>query len=101
VYGNKHCNGYIYDQHQHRITGWNQTILNPVKLEQYAAAISWKGAALKNCFGFIDGTVRSICRPGKNERIVYNGHKRVHAIKCQSVTLPSGMIAQMFGPVGM
>ena len=87
---------YIYDQHQHRITGWNQTILNPVKLEQYAAAIS-----RENCFGFIDGTVRSICRPGKNQRIVYNRHKRVHAIKFQSVTLPSGMIAQMFGPVGM
>ena len=75
-------------------------ILNPVKLEQYAEAISLKGAALNNCFGFIDGTVRPICRPGKNQRLVYNGHKRVHALKFQSVTLPSGIIAQIFGPVG-
>lgn len=91
---------YIYEEHQHRITGWNQAILNPIKLEQYAEAISMKGAALDNCFGFIDGTVRPICRPGKKQRLVYNGHKREHALKFQSVTLPSGMIAQIFGPVG-
>ena len=91
---------YIYEEHQHRIIGWNQAILNPIKLEQYAEAISMKGAALDNCFGFIDGTVRPICRPGKNQRLVYNGHKRVHALKFQSVTLPSGIIAQIFGPVG-
>ena len=91
---------YIYEEHQHRIIGWNQAILNPIKLEQYAEAISMKGAALDNCFGFIDGTARPICRPGKNQRLVYNGHKRVHALKFQSVTLPSGIIAQIFGPVG-
>ena len=91
---------YIYEEHQHRITGWIQAILNPVKLEQYAEAISLKGAALNNCFGFIDGTVRPICGPGKNQRLVYNGHKRVHTLKSQSATLPSGIIAQIFRPVG-
>jgi hypothetical protein len=91
---------WIHEEHQHRITGWNEAILNPIKLGQYAEAISMKGAALDNCFGFIDGTVRPICRPKKNHRLVYNGHKRVYALKFQSVTLPSGMIAQIFGPVG-
>ena len=57
-------------------------------------------AALDNCIGFIDGTVRPICLPGELQRIVYNGHKRVHALKFQSVTLPNGMIANMYGPVG-
>ena len=90
----------IYNSHHHRITGWNQALLNPQKLEVYAATVQDKGAALDNCFGFIDGTVRPICRPGENQRILYNGHKRVHAIKFQSVTLPNGMIAQLFGPVG-
>jgi len=80
--------------------GWNQTLLCPQKLESYARVIQDKGGALDHCFGFIDGTVRPICRPGENQRIVYNGHKRVHAIKFQSVTLPNGMIAQLFGPVG-
>ena len=47
--------------HQQRLTNWNQTFLNPAKLEEYAQAISDRGAALKNCFGFIAGTVRPIC----------------------------------------
>ena len=50
---------YIYENQQ-RLTNWNQTFLNPAKLEEYAQAISDRGAALKNCFGFIDGTVRPI-----------------------------------------
>ena len=91
---------YIYDRHSHRLTQWNNTILGPQQLEEYANSISDCGAALDNCFGFIDGTVRPVCRPGENQRTVYNGHKRVHALKYQSVTLPSGMIAQMYGPVG-
>jgi hypothetical protein len=34
------------------------------------------------------------------QRIVYNGHKRVHALKYQSLALPNGLIANLFGPVG-
>ena len=59
-----------------------------------------KGAALENCFGFIDGTVRPIARPDENQRVVYNGHKRVHALKFQSVALPNGIITNTYGPVG-
>ena len=51
-------------------------------------------------FGFIDGTVRPIARPGENQRVVYNGHKTVHALKYQSVVLPNGLIGNMYGPVG-
>lgn len=58
-----------------------------------------KGAPLDNCFGFVDGTVRPISRPECNQRIVYNGHERIHAIKFQSIVTPDGMIANMFGPV--
>ena len=75
-------------------------ILNSTLLEEYATAISDKGAALDNCFGFVDGTVRPISRPGEMQRIVYNGHKRVHALKFQSVATPNGLIANMFEPVG-
>ena len=35
--------------------------------------------------GFIDGTVRPISKPGQNQHIVYNGHKRVHSVTFQSV----------------
>lgn len=75
---------FIYNEHGHLVTRWNQhSILSARKLQKYADAIHAKGAALENCFGFVDGTVRPICRPKKWQRSVYNGHKRVHAIKFQ------------------
>lgn len=92
---------FIYAHHRHRLTEWNQQLLNAENLQIYADTIYTKGAALSNCFGFVDGTVRPVCRPKQHQRTVYNGHKRVHSIKFQSVTLPNGIIANMFGPVGM
>jgi len=91
---------YIFDTHGNLITRWNNRILSPALLEIYADAVTSKGAALTNCFGFIDGTVRPICRPGVHQRVVYNGHKRVHSIKFQSLTLPNGLIGHLYGPVG-
>ena len=90
---------WIFDNHGHRIY-WNDNILNAQALEVYAEAIHMKGAPLANCFGFVDGTARPISRPGKNQRVVYNGHKRVHSLKFQSMALPNGLIGQMYGPVG-
>jgi len=79
---------------------WNFDILSPPMLQEYADVIHAKGAPLRNCFGFIDGTVRPISRPGQHQRIVYNGHKRVHSLKFQSVALLNGLIGNMYGPVG-
>ena len=81
---------FIYDTHGRRIKEWNHDLLRPASLQTYADAVYAKGAAHENCFGFVDGTVR----------VVYNGHKRVHALKFQSVALPNGIIANMYGPVG-
>ena len=47
---------------------------------------------MDNFWGFVDGTVRPISGPGQNQRVLYNGHKRVHAIKFQSVVSPNGLI---------
>ena len=47
----------------------------------------------------MDDTVLPICRPGENQRTVYNGHKRVHVLKFQSLAAPNGLIANMFGLV--
>ena len=65
----------------------------------YADAVSARGAPLQNCFGFVDGTVRPIARPGEHQRLVYNGHKRVHSLNFQSLALPNGLIANMYGPL--
>ena len=91
---------WTYTTHGHKITQWNHDLLNPAALNQYADAISNKEAALDNCFGFIDGTVRPISRTDANQRIVYNGHKRVHVLKFQSVAVPNGFIEHLYGPVG-
>ena len=56
---------WIYAHHWYRITQWNRTILNPPELKKYAEAVFNIGAPLSNCFGFVDGTVRSITRSGK------------------------------------
>ena len=91
---------YIYNIHGHKVLEWNHQVLSPANLQTYVDAITAKGALLLNCFGFIDGTVRPISRPGEHQRILYNGHKRVHALKFQSVALPNGFFGNLYGPVG-
>ena len=61
---------YIYEMHDERITTWNHQLLSPENLQTYANAIHEKGAALDNSFGFVDGTVRRICRPGEMQQLV-------------------------------
>ena len=88
----------VYEQHHHRLESWNQPFLSSEMLQSYADATYNKGAPLENCFGFVDGTVRRTIRPNYNQRVMYNGHKRVHAIKFQSVVLPNGLIGNLAGP---
>ena len=52
----------------------------------------------QNCFGSVDGTVLRILRTKINQSIVYNGHKRAHGIKFQSLPLPNGLIGNISGP---
>jgi len=67
-------------------------------MQAYTAAVNRKGAPLPNCIGFIDGTVRPLCRPSRHQRQLYNGHKRQHAIKFQSVMAPDGLIIHLSRP---
>lgn len=91
---------WIYDNHSHRLISWNnQPYLSPANLQLYVQAISRQGSPLRNCFGFVDGTIRAISRPGENQRVVYNGLKCVHSLKFQSVAIPNGLVANLYGPV--
>ena len=73
---------FIYREHGHRVTEWNHAILSPANLQIYAAAVHEKGGPLRNCFGFINGTVRPIFWSKKKlQRTMHNGHKRLHAMK--------------------
>ena len=51
---------FIYQNHHHWVTRWNENLLSPVKLQEYADAVTEKGSPLRNCFGFIDGTFLKI-----------------------------------------
>ena len=90
---------FIYNQHSHRLRSFNQAWLFPANLQTFADVIHDAGAPYTNCWGFVDRTVRPVCRPGTIQRTLYNGHKRVHAIKFQSVIAPNGLIANSYGPV--
>ena len=75
----------IYENWGFLIRDMNQNWLSRRNLELFAEVIHTKGAPLDNCWGFVDGTTRPVCRPGRNQRLLYNGHKRYHCIKFQPV----------------
>ncbi|KAK9357149.1 hypothetical protein V1504DRAFT_465543 [Lipomyces starkeyi] len=88
---------HIYNRFKHLLY-WDDVRLNENFRRICANAIHRKGAALDNCLGFIDGTARPICRLTLHQREVYNGHKRTHALKYQSIVTPDGLIIHMEGP---
>ena len=90
---------YLFNRYGDLLHNLNHAWLFPQSLQMYADAIHSKVAALDNCWGFIDATVRPICHPNDSQRMLYNGHKRVHALKFQSILIPNGLIANLFGPV--
>lgn len=89
---------FVHRSHHHCLETWNQPFLLPQVLEHYAQIIHERGAPLQNCFGFVDWMLCRIVRPQNNQRVVCNGHKRLHAIKLQSVVIPNGLIANLARP---
>ena len=87
---------FIYKNHGYLLGDLDQPWLSSQHLEDFDLAVHRKGAALENCWGFVDGRVRPICRPGENQRVMYNGHKRLHALKFQSVVAVNGLIANLY-----
>jgi hypothetical protein len=47
----------------------------------------------------MDGTLEEISRPIQNQRLVYNGWKRMHCLKYHVIITPDGMIIHVFGPI--
>ena len=88
---------YIFGNFEYLLKDFNQAWLALAQLSIFSHATN-KGAPLLNCWGFIDGTVRPVCRPQESQRLTYNGHKRIHAFKFQSVVAPNGLIAFLDGP---
>ena len=91
---------HVTNSFTHLLTSFEQQWLQTEQLETYANATFERSNTLDNCWGFIDGTIRSICRPVENQKYVYNGHKRVHALNYQAIVAGNGIIANLHGPLG-
>lgn len=76
---------------------WDYNRLSLFRVHTYARAVEDKGG-VKGVWGFIDGTMRAICRPKQNQRLYYSGYKKCHAIKFQVVTTPDGLMSHLGGP---
>ncbi|KAF0732692.1 hypothetical protein AaE_009216 [Aphanomyces astaci] len=94
-----HLVDLIYDRYQHILFLDLNRIAS--RLDEFCSAILNRGAEIVNVWGFIDGTMRGCCRPsgGSEQRTMYNGHKRKHEIKFQTVVTPDGLISHVFGPI--
>lgn len=61
--------------------------INSANPESFPQAIQERRSPIKQLFcwgGVADGTVRRVCRQGKNQQVLYNGQEKVLAIKFQS-----------------
>lgn len=89
---------FIYQRWKHLLR-FDSTRLTPLKLKEYASIVNRKGCPLNVVAAFIDGTLRRVSQPVRNQRLVYNGWKRVHCIKFHSLIAPDGLHIHVFGPV--
>jgi hypothetical protein len=71
--------------------------LSDAQCEKFAAAIQRK-CGMPIVVGFIDGTVREICKPSVLQGPLYNGKDRIHALKYQAINTPDGTIRHLAGP---
>ena len=88
---------FLYTQWNLLLSTFDQPWLTSDNIEEFCHAVFQKSGAMENCFGFVDGTVRPICKPGKNQRVLYNGQKKVHAIKFHSLAVLNGLVDNLFG----
>ena len=65
----------------------------------FAQAVTDAGGPAPRTAGFIDGTIRIVCRPSRYQRQAYTGYGRKHGVKFQTVVSPNGMITDLFGPI--
>ncbi|GAV00419.1 hypothetical protein RvY_11268 [Ramazzottius varieornatus] len=93
---------FIHARTANHLSSLQQPFISPRRLELYAANVDEVTDRLTGpmkVWAFIDGTTRPVCRPIENQRIVYNGKDRVHALKFQAVTTPGGLIIHLAGPI--
>lgn len=81
------------------LLNFNPKFHTPERLDHYAACIATAGSPIFDIWGFIDGTIKEMCRPVEDQDVVYNGYKKHHALKYQAVVTPDGFLCPVYGPV--
>lgn len=78
---------------------WDRRRLTAAQLAIYARAVQGKIGAY-GVWGFIDGTMRSFCRPADHEiqQSYYSGHKKAHGFQFQGIITPDGIMSSLYGP---
>ena len=91
--------GTFLETHDHLIVSPLNASYLQAKLHYFADCIFQKSNALSNWVAFIGGTVIGVSRPGNSgyQHVLYNGHKRKHALKYQAVLAPDGMLLHVYG----
>ncbi len=84
---------FIHSKHDYLLS---ELKCSTTDCRELAQAIAAK-CPLDRCIGFIDGTLRGICRPKHHQKLVYSGHKRKHGLKYQGIMLANGMMV-LHGP---
>ena len=91
---------WLWQRWGHLVTDpFNQPYFTAGRVAGYSQATARTTGVKLQVWGFVDGTVRPICRPSLSQRAFYNGHKRTHALKYQGVCTPDGLITHLFGPI--
>jgi len=69
------------------------------RMPYYAERVKTKCHGLmENIWGFVNGTIRRTCRPIHYQNLVYTRYKKCHGLKFQSIVVPDGYIAYLYGP---
>ncbi|KIJ53223.1 hypothetical protein M422DRAFT_103130, partial [Sphaerobolus stellatus SS14] len=89
---------YLWTRWKHLLR-YDPTRLTREKLTSFGRKIKAKGAPLDSIVGLIDGTLQKNARPIHNQRLVYNGWKRIHCLKYHAVISPDGLVIHVYGPV--
>ena len=89
------CNettNHMYDRWRHLLQTFNQNYF-PHQIYKHLLAVCMTMVLLWKIAGAL------LMRTGINQRVLYNGPKKVHVIKFQSVAAPNGLLASLHGSV--
>ncbi|KIJ42138.1 hypothetical protein M422DRAFT_171553 [Sphaerobolus stellatus SS14] len=89
---------FLWQRWKHLLR-FDPTRLTHEKLSSFAQSFKDKGAPMDCIAALIDGTLQKNARPVRNQRLVYNGWKRIHCLKYHAVISPDGLVIHMHGPV--